>query len=97
MEWVVAWILFAVFSAVLANAKNRNAVGWFFVGLFFGPFGLLVAFFPPIADADHVPAGMRACPYCAEMIKIQAIVCRFCSKDLTVSTRKEIGGIVVSE
>lgn len=95
--WVVVWILFAVFSALLANAKNRSVVGWFFVGLFFGPFGLLVAFFPAIADAQHVPEGSRACPYCAELIKTEALVCRYCNKDLTTSTRKEVGGIVVSE
>jgi len=46
MEIVALLFLFAVFSAALAAAKNRSAFGWLLLGLLFGPFGLLVAFFP---------------------------------------------------
>ncbi|MDX9742807.1 MAG: SHOCT domain-containing protein [Arcobacteraceae bacterium] len=48
MEIVILWILFGIFSSIIASNKNRNALGWFFVGLLFGPFGLLVAFLSPI-------------------------------------------------
>lgn len=46
MEYIVLWLLFAVFSAVIASAKNKSAVGWFLIGLFFGPFGLVVGLLP---------------------------------------------------
>lgn len=52
MEFLIIWLLFAVFSAVLASAKNRSGLGWFFCGFFFGPFGLLVAFMPPIKEGE---------------------------------------------
>jgi hypothetical protein len=48
---IVFWLLCAIFSAILAWHKNRSAVGWFFVGLLFGPFGLLVALFPNLTAA----------------------------------------------
>lgn len=46
--------LFGIFSALLAEQKNRSALGWFAVGFFFGPFGLLVAAFSEI-EGDNEP------------------------------------------
>lgn len=33
---------------MFAEHRNRNALGWFLIGLLFGPFGLLVLAFPKI-------------------------------------------------
>lgn len=48
MEFAIPliWILFGAFSAVIASSRNRSAIGWFFVGVLAGPFGLLVAVLP---------------------------------------------------
>lgn len=42
MGYLVVWLLFGIFSAVIASNKNRSVVTWFLVGLFLGPFGLIV-------------------------------------------------------
>lgn len=80
MELIVIWLLFAVFSAVLASGKNRSGVGWFFVGLFFGPFGLLVAFLPRLESLQS--DALRSCPFCAEQVMRDAIVCKHCGRDI---------------
>lgn len=46
--YVFLWLLFAIFSAMIANGKGRSGLAWFLVGLLLGPFGLLVAFLPPL-------------------------------------------------
>jgi len=51
MEIVLLWLLFGVFSAMIASGKNRSTAGWFFVGILFGPFGLLVAAMPKLDDS----------------------------------------------
>jgi hypothetical protein len=51
------WLVCAICSTILASYKNRSALGWFFVGLLCGPFGLLIALFPRLAAAPStVPA-----------------------------------------
>jgi predicted KAP-like P-loop ATPase len=60
MEILFFALLFAVFSAVVASSKGRSGFGWFLIGLFFGPFGLIVALLPskatPAAAAPESPA-----------------------------------------
>ena len=44
--WLVFFLVCAAFAAALARARGRSALGWFLLGVIFGPFSLLVGFFP---------------------------------------------------
>lgn len=92
MEFLILWILFGVFSAVGAYGKNRSAVGWFFIGVLFGPFGLISFAMPRVEETEEEKlqsGSMRRCPYCAESIRTEAIVCKHCNRDLDPIEIKE--------
>jgi len=85
MEIVLVWIVCAILSAVVASSKGRSGFGWFLLGFFFGPLGLLAAIGISKAEKPtNAPsqAGLRPCPICAEMIQPAAIKCRFCGSDV---------------
>ena len=42
MEYLIAWILFGAAAGSLAKGKNRRVWLWVVIGLFIGPFAVLV-------------------------------------------------------
>ena len=70
--------LFAISAERVADGRRLNgSTRWFFAGLVLGPFGLLWAFVSS-------PPG-KLCPHCAEKLRPEATICRFCNAALAAS------------
>lgn len=89
--FLILWLLFGIVCAVVASQKGRSGVGWFFVGCLLGIFGLIWVLVLPsnqqLLEATSIQKGRtKVCPYCAEHIRPEASVCRFCGRGLDSST-----------
>lgn len=74
MELILFW---AIINALVGAAigQRKNAIGaCVAVCILLGPIGWLISIF--------IEGDVRKCPFCAENIKPQAVVCPHCQRDL---------------
>ena len=90
MEIFFFWFIFALLVGLYARKKGRSGIGFFFLSVLLSPLlGLLIAL---VVDEqrDTVEArqldygGLQKFPFCAELIKPEAIVCKHCGRDLPI-------------
>lgn len=79
-------IFLSIMVGVFASTKGRSRVAFFFLSLILSPLVSFIAalIITPINDGKKVAKndGVKKCPYCAELVKEEAIVCKHCRRDI---------------
>lgn len=85
MTYIIIWLCFGIVGSMIASSKGNSGCGGFILGILLGPIGLLISFFSRDNEEGkrEKSGNTKKCPHCAEYIKQDAKVCKYCGRSIS--------------
>lgn len=90
MGYVGVWILCGIIAGAIYRNRGNSGFAGFLAGLILGPIGIILVLVTKpntaaIEQRQLASGEMKKCPACAELVRSDARVCRYCQHDLTAA------------
>ena len=83
METLFYLVFLGLIPAFIAKSKGRSFLTWYVYGIALFIVALIHSCVIKSTEDCQLSQGMKKCPFCAELVKQEANVCRYCSSKLS--------------
>ena len=84
VRYVILLTIAGIVGSIIARRKGRSPIWWFILCALFPLLIIVVALLPPMVSKGYT----KKCPYCAEIIKEDSIVCKHCDREQPIEMVK---------
>ena len=85
---IFLWFSLSVLAGYIANNKGNSFISYFLLSILLSPLIGLIASIVSNTNTQSIEqeklntGESKRCPYCAELVKAQALICKHCGKDV---------------